>query len=72
MAAVWREDEDSHATLLPVWTNANRGCLATELLVSVFKAWHVLRGALHISQNDPPPSIRMDRVLNVFNLPCVQ
>jgi len=58
--------------LLPVWTNANRGCLATELLVSLSKAWHVLRSALHISRNDPSRSIRMDLVLNVFNLPCVQ
>ena len=72
MAAVWGEDEDSHATLLPVWTNANHGCLATELLVSVSKDWHVLQSALHISQNDPPRSIRMDLVMNVFNLPCVQ
>jgi hypothetical protein len=72
MAAVWWEDEYSHATLLPVWTNANSGCLATELLVSVSKDWHVLRSALHISQNDPPRSIRMDLVLNVFNLHYVQ
>jgi hypothetical protein len=72
MTAVWREDEDSHATVLPVWANANRGCLATELLVSVSKAWHVLRSGLHISQNDPPLSIRLDLVLNLFNLPCVQ
>jgi hypothetical protein len=47
-------------TLLPVWTNGNLGCLATELLVSLTKAWHVLWGVVHILQNDPPLSIQMD------------
>lgn len=63
----WRQPRHSACpSLLPVWTNANRGCLTTELLISVSTAWHALRSALHISQNDPPRSIQMDLVLNVF------
>jgi hypothetical protein len=48
MAAGWSEDEDRHATLLAllsclyVQIRINRGCLATELLVSLSKAWRVL------------------------------
>jgi len=41
-------------SLMPLWTNADRGCLAKELLVSLSKAWHVLWSVLHILQNDPP------------------
>jgi len=76
MAALCREGEDSHSvcsTLLPVWTNANRGCLATQLLLCIWKAWHVLRNVLHIFQKILCHLLRwMDRVSDLLNVPSVQ
>jgi hypothetical protein len=42
------------------WEHANRGCLTTEILAPLSKAWLVLWSVLHIQQNDTPPSTRMD------------
>jgi len=50
----------SCTTLLPVWTNANHGFLVTEVLVSLSKVVHVPWNVLHILQNDPPSSAKMD------------
>jgi hypothetical protein len=51
--------------LLPVWTNANCGCLATEILDCLLKVLLVLWGVLRILQNDLPRSIQIDG-------PCVK
>jgi len=78
MAVGWRKDKDRHATspctsLLPLCTNINSGCLASELVVSVSKAWHMLGSVLlsykmflcHVSR-------WINIVLNVLNVPCAQ
>jgi hypothetical protein len=49
------------ATLLPVWTCANCGCLATEMLVCLWKAGHVLRNVWHTFKDNPPLSTQIDR-----------
>jgi hypothetical protein len=58
-----RREQSLHSvcsTIMPLWTNKNRGCLTKELLVSLSKAWHVLWSVLRILQNDPPSSTQMD------------
>ena len=63
-----RREQSLHSvcsTLMPLWTDAKRGCLAKELLVSLSKACHVLWSVLHILQNDPPSPTQMDG-------PCVK
>jgi len=78
MGAVWRKDEDSHPTMLALLY-----CLYGQMQIVVVQQhnyWSLFRrlgmcyGVICISykmilRHLP---IWMDRVLNVFNLPCVQ
>jgi hypothetical protein len=65
ITVVWRKRENVWSSLMPLWTSANRGCLAKELLVSLWKAWSVLWSIQHVLQNDPPTSTHTDG-------PCVK
>ena len=59
----WEGRETRHSACTPVWpvrTKANRGWLATELLLRFSKPWHVSKNILFVLQYYPSSSIQMD------------